>query len=208
MRLFLLLLANLLLSKIALAQFSKKFEVGSYVLIENRNERQYGQLKLRSEKKLRVKSPEGNAFRLKPNQVHNFRIGSRHYIVAKDFHLSENSHSIDVKAAFVERLDSGQIVLMRYDHFINTGANWLFLYRYPIAVYLLSDPSSSAFNLVYNYFNKSLFREQVRPFLTMSPDLIQMLDKGKITFYNLPSAIHALNNNSPFLPSDAPERKQ
>ncbi|WP_133257210.1 hypothetical protein [Hymenobacter edaphi] len=205
---YLLLIIGLLLSQLAVAQFSKRFEAGSYFLMANPGVRQLGDLKLRNERKLLVKTKKGKRLKLPPDEVKRFQLGSRAYVVAKHFHLSVNSRSIAVDEAFVQRLDSGQVVVMRYDHLLNTGADWLCLYRYSIDAYLLQSHPDSAVAVVVDYFDKARFRQQARPFLASRSDLAQMLDEGLITYSNLPTALHALNNNLPFSISAIPERKE
>lgn len=199
----LLLLYSLLLPQLAWAQFSKEFEAGSYILNINPSVRQYGQLKLRNERKLIIKTIEGRISKAKPKQISSFRIGDQQYIIIRNFRFIHNSVPVNIKTAFVERLDSGQVTIMRYSHLLNTGPDWLFLYRYPIQTYLLRAYPDAAITEVGNYFDKSEFRRRAQPFLVLRADLVRLLAEERITYQNLPAAIHALNNNLPFQPPAA-----
>jgi hypothetical protein len=208
------------------AQFSRKFQAGAYELATAPAGHQEGQLSLRNHDKLVVKTPQGRKLRLKPAQVRSFRIGARRYLAfttVYPYH-SQPAHNDD-EPAFVEQLDSGRVMLLRYDQVGNTGIDWLFLYRYHDQYYFLTNRQSFTDTQRYNratrppmvlsgYADSTVtmlpvghrpaeptgFRKSVLPFLAARPDLARMLETGQLTLQNLPAAIHALNYNLPYLP--------
>lgn len=209
-----LLASILLLPQISRAQLfgGNSFAAGSYVLADARNVRQPAQLKLQSGSKLVVKTADGQTLKFKPTQVQSFRIGSQKYIVARNFHVIGGLGGADVDDAFVEQLDSGQVVLARYDYSVGSGMSMSGGGMMTgggsseLSALLLRGRYSSSFTAaqggVYSSGGKR-FREAVRPFLAARPDLVKLLDEKRITSDNLREAIHALNNNLPFAPPSA-----
>jgi hypothetical protein len=190
-------------------QFNR-FAVGSYVLRNQPSVRHYGQLKLRNGRKLVVKTIAGKTRRIKARKALSYSIGQHRYSVINQlqFYIGSHLDLVSEKAAYAQVLDSGKVVLLRYDHLFNTGIDWLFLYRYPTSVYLVRDQPDSAFAAIGDTFDKVYFQQHVRQFLVTRADLVNMLDAGLITYQNFPSAIHALNQNLPFCPLAVPKSKK
>ncbi|WP_152559937.1 hypothetical protein [Hymenobacter sp. IS2118] len=205
---FLILLAIGLLPSAARAQFSEAYETGSYVLKSGPSERHYGKLKLRNGRKLLVRTPKGKRIIVRARHALSCTIGQRHYAVIDDLQFDINSRSVNERAGFAQLLDSGKITLLRYDHLLNSGFDWFWLYRYPITVYLIRIQSDYPYTAAWETFDGSYFRRRVRSFLISRPDLVELLDKGAITYQNFPNAIRALNHNLSFQPSAVPERKE
>lgn len=207
---FYLLFAVLLLPEIVLAQLPKGFAEGSYILNDSRQVRQHGQLKLQSSQKLLVKTADGKTIKLTPEQVYSFQQDNQHYVTAGGFHVKGGLGGAEVDLAFVEQLDSGKVVLMRYDYSIGapmtmgSGGGMSYGGSSSNSTYLLDGlyPGSitAAQGGTYSSGGKQ-FREDVRPYLVSRPDLVKLLDDKQITASNLQAAIHALNHNLPFNPS-------
>lgn len=209
MRVFLLIIIGLL-PELGWAQLfgGNRFENGSYVLNDSRNVRQQGQLKLQSGSKLLVKTTDGKTIKFNPEQVHSFRISNRKYLTASNFHVKGGLGGADIDNAFVEQLDSGQVVLLNYSYSVGAGAPMMgagggmsYSGSSEFSAYLLSMPGDSQATAVqgslYSGGGKQ-FREAVRPYLSSRPDLVKLLDEKRITSDDLPAVVHALNNNVPF----------
>lgn len=196
----LFLLVVLACPLLAQAQFTNRYEAGSYVLAADSLTSRVGQLRLKNQRKLLVMNAKGTRRRLTPAQISSFRIGTHRYAVVRDFLVQQGSRTVVVKAAFAERLASGQVTLFRYTHLWNSGAGWLYLYRYPISFYLVDNPTEPLL-AIYNYFDYAKFQQQARAVLAQRPDLLRLLDEHRITYENFPAAIHSLNNQLPFDPA-------
>ncbi|MDJ0366578.1 hypothetical protein QMK33_15570 [Hymenobacter sp. H14-R3] len=185
----------------------KKFAEGSYVLADNRAVRYPGQIKLQSGSKLVIKTPDGTTVKLKPAQLYSFIIGQRQYTTARDFRV-QGGFGTDVDEAFVEQLDSGQVMLMRYDYTVGSpmmmGAGGAMTGGgvSAMSAYLLRRPTDSTYVSVqpafYSFAGGNRFRDAVRPFLAGHPDLLKLLDEKRITMDNLPAVIRALNAGKPY----------
>ena len=197
----------MLLPTVVQAQFSAGYETGSYVLRNQPNTRYYGQLKFRNGRKLLVETEAGKKRRIKAYKALSCSVGPQHYLVVSPLKFTINSRSVNEKAVYAQVLDSGRITLLRYNHLLNSGMDWLFLYRYPINVYLVRAQPESPFSVVLDTYDKSSFQQHIRQFLTARTDLTEMLDAGLITYQDFPNAIYALNKNRSFQPAIVPRRK-
>jgi hypothetical protein len=201
---FLLPTVGLLLAQGSQAQIMtfKKFEEGSYVLADSRDVRHPGQLKLQSGSKVVIKTPDDTTLKLKPNALYSFRIGKREYTTASDFRV-QGGFGMNVEEAFVERLDSGQVMLMQYEYTV--GSPMMMSATGPMTgggvsamqAYLLRRPTDNTYVSVqpalYTSAGGNRFRDAVRPFLAGHADLLKLLDEKHITMANLPAVIRALN---------------
>ncbi|WP_345053772.1 hypothetical protein [Hymenobacter glaciei] len=204
----LFVLVIMLLPTVVQAQFSAGYETGSYVLRNQPNIRHYGQLKFRNGRKLLVETEAGEKRRIKAYKALSCAVGPHRYSVINRLQFNINSRSVNEKAVYAQVLDSGKITLLRYHHLLNTGIDWLFLYRYPIDVYLVRAQPDSSFAAIWDTYDKSYFRQHIRPFLVARPDLLKLMDGGLITYQDLPRAIYALNKNRSFQPEAVLERKE
>jgi hypothetical protein len=220
----LIVLAVLLLSPPAQAQFSKQFEAGAYQLSDSPGNVQLGELSFRNHDKLLIKKPSGQVQSLKPTHVNRFTIGKRQYVAFKTvFPRHSHPEDADEETAFVEQLANGKLKLLRYDRTGNTGVDWLFLYHYQHTYYFLTNRQhlidtqrydrAARPNVVLSSYADSTvtllqsdyrpnelasFYQAVKPFFTTRPDLLAMLREGQITIHNLPTALQALNENLPY----------
>lgn len=206
---FFLLIIIVLLPELGRAQLfgGNRFEQGSYVLNDSRTVRQQGQLKLQSGSKLLVKTADGKTLKLKPEQIQSFRISNRKYVTVGNFHVKGGLGGADVDRAFVEQLDSGQVILLNYTYSVGApmamgaGGGMSYGGSSELSAYLLSRPGDSRATAVQGSFytgGGKQFREAVRPYLASRPDLLKLLDEKRIASDDLPAVIHALNNNVPF----------
>lgn len=220
----LIVLAALLLSPPAQAQFSKQFEAGAYQLSASPGNVQIGELSFRSNDNLLTRRPVGRIQRLKPTHVNSFSIGKRQYVAFKTvFPRHSHPEDADEETAFVEQLANGQVKLLRYDRTGNTGVDWLFLYHYHHTYYfltnrqhltdtqrydraarpnvVLSSYADSTVTLLQSSYRPSelaSFYQAVKPFFTTRPDLLALLRAGQITIHTLSTALQALNENLPY----------
>ncbi|TGD79909.1 hypothetical protein [Hymenobacter wooponensis] len=208
MRFSLLLpLVGLLFSRATIAQIQpfNTYKSGSYVLLNDRTHRIDGQLKLKSSTLLLVKDDKGKSTKLAPESVHSFRIENRAYTVACDFEVRQGLYDSVVEQAFVEQLDSGQVILMRYA--FTTGAptmnaggvmtggqsqNEVYLLRWARGTSVLAIQGS--------WFTGggARFREALLPYISQRPDLVQLIENRSITTHELPKLIRALNTGQKY----------
>jgi hypothetical protein len=112
--------------------------------------------------------------------------------------IVRNIECKDLSKLFVEIVDSSQVSLYRYN------------YSYPgstvgstidLVTFMLNDAATNSITTlpVSAYTGKGQrFRETMAPFVAASPDLLQLLEDGRITINNLPLLVHALNYAEPF----------
>ncbi|MGI4874211.1 MAG: hypothetical protein ACRYFX_23870 [Janthinobacterium lividum] len=210
-RCVLLLTLALLLPQLGWAQIlgfgSPKFENGSYVLESDRTVRHPAQIRLLEDDRVVVKEGNENRRKLWPGDVYSLHIADRKYVKLEDFRMGRKQ----VEIAFVELVDSGRVVLMKYDYPVGSpsamGANGTMMGggSSNATAYLLSGPAGAGPTVVPESNSKKSvqkFQETLRPYLAARPDLLQLLEQERITYKNLVAAIHALNTNSPFTPAD------
>jgi hypothetical protein len=207
MRLF-FLLTGLLLPQVLLAQFNS-FEPGSYVLTNRPNIRHECKLKLRSNEQLVVKDANGKNQKLTAYEVLSFRLGERKYTTAGGFQVSAGIGSDIVSRAFVEQLDSGQVVLLSYEYstagapVMGAGGTMMYgmggstrtLYLLRRGYSLSPIPANSLSG------GGKKFREALLPYMNARPDLAKLIDEKLVTADDLPAIIHALNTGQPFAPT-------
>ncbi|MCR5889154.1 hypothetical protein LRS06_15560 [Hymenobacter sp. J193] len=200
------LIAFLLLPQYLLAQF-KSFEPGSYTPANSRAVRLQGQLKLRNGELLIVKGADGKKLQLTPYDVSSFQIGEKHYTTASGFEVGSGLMSDFVGKAFVQIIDSGQVMLLRYEYTTangphvgaggvmtggGTNTQELYLLRwtndykvYPISANWLSGGGQK-------------FRQAILPHLSKRPDLAKLVEEKKITLSELPNLVRAINTGQPY----------
>ncbi|MGI4834664.1 MAG: hypothetical protein ACRYFK_14510 [Janthinobacterium lividum] len=145
-----------------------------------------------------MKYDDGKTAKLTPEQVTSFRISDHKYVTASGFHVMGGIGGADIDLVFVEQLDSGQVVLMRYEY--SVGAP-MASGSASLSTYVLSTPTipgvAAAQAGAYSNGGKK-FREVVRPYFNGRPDLQKQVEEKRITAENLPEAVHAFNTNLPF----------
>lgn len=201
---FLLLTLAFLLSHNSWAQlFGPSFEPGSYVLADSHTVRHEGLLRLPGGPRLTVKSTDGKTIKLKPEQVLSFRIGNLTYKTVRNFHVKSGLGGTDVEYGFVEQLDSGQVLLMRYDYIVGTGMNGG---TSSVSAYLVSRPSDSF--PVSMQGTKQRFIELIKPFLADRPDLMKLLEDKSFTYNDLPLIVRSINSGKPLYDTKHKEKKE
>ncbi|TGE27914.1 hypothetical protein [Hymenobacter metallicola] len=200
-----LLFAGLLFPQLVWAQFNS-FEPGSYVLVDNPTQRLEGDLKLRGCTELLVKNAKGKTTRLSPEQVQSFRLGRQKFITAGGFPVDKGLDGDTIPNAFVEQLDSGQVVLMRL-HYIVDGPMMLGTNGSPMGggsksytLHLLRRAGESVITPLpasglSNGGQK--FRDALIPYLTTRPDLAKLVTNKLVNTDNLLVMIRALNTGQP-----------
>jgi hypothetical protein len=162
----------------------KGFTEGYYVLVNEPTVRQTGTMRIEPfGPSLRVKQ-DGKLMNqvYKPDQVLFCGTGKTKYVVAKDF-LSARVH---VDADFVEQLDSGQVVFMWHSRATTGGG---------VGTYLVRRSTEAAVTPLVLYRNQ--YKEQLLPFITSRPDLVQLLQQKSFNYTNLYALVHALNTGQP-----------
>lgn len=202
MRFFLVSL-GLALPQLVHAQVFKSMEVGSYVLSATPQVRRPGGLLLRSSEQLVVRDLAGKSTVYSPQQVSSFQLLQRQFVSTGGFQLLGGFGNRYVAQAFAEQLDSGQVVLLRYQLPASTApsrGNLGYDDGAGRSVYLLRPASTFAVTPIQLGWSKNSpqFREALRPYLAARPDLLQLLDAKRLAPEQLPLLIHALNHNLPY----------
>jgi hypothetical protein len=200
---FFLLLPILLFSHLVRAQFNS-FEPGSYVLTATPTQRLEGPLKLRGCTELVLKKPNSKTTVLKPEDVQSFRLGSKKYVTAGGFPVDKGLGGDTISQAFVEQLDSGQVVLMRLNYIIDgsmmaggggqlggSASYTLYLLRRGGEQTIVPLPASGLSN------GGQKFRDTLMPYLTTRPDLAKLVANKLVNTDNLLVMIRALNIGQP-----------
>lgn len=206
------LLAFGLLPQPGRAQQAAGFTAGSLVLNRNLSERVQGLLKLKSGAELVLKNDGEPKLTFTPYEVRSFQIGAQRYTTASNFRVMAGLSAVEVDRAFVQQLDSGAVVLTRYDFGVNNptsfhadgsmsgGGSWA------LSAFLLSGGATPGITVAqtspYSSGGRG-FRDAVRPYFAGRPDLQRMLDTKRINANNLAAAVRAFNTNSPFSPNAA-----
>lgn len=202
-----ILIFCLLLPQAIYAQF-KKFEPGTYILDADRKTRHDAELKLKSSTQLVVRAGGKQNLTLRPKDIYSFRIGLRRYRTASGFEVKMGLGREYVDEGFVELLDSGQVLLMRYDYEIGSpghmGAGGMMSggFSYAESVYLLRGANSYSAPVVIkgngNAKEQELLKSTLAYYVAQRPDLAQLLQDGRIFIGNLQSFVHAINTGQPF----------
>jgi hypothetical protein len=193
----------LALPHLAHAQLFKSLEIGTYVLSATPKVSQQGGLYLRNGEQLQIRDLTGKNTTYSPQQVSSFRIYKRQFVSTGGFELRGGFGNTYVAQAFAEQLDSGQVVLLRYqrpDNTAPTRGNLGYDNGAGRSVYLLRPATSFAVTPIQAGWTKNSrpFQEALRPFLNARPDLTQLLEAKQLAPDQLPLIIHALNNNLPY----------
>ncbi|AII53155.1 hypothetical protein [Hymenobacter sp. APR13] len=208
--LYILVLA-LLLPQILLAQFNP-FKPGSYILAGAGAVRQSAKLKLRSSELLIAKHADNSTRQLTPTAVASFRIEQKRFVTATNFEVPIGFGKT-VDEAFVELLDSGQMVLMRYEYTVGApmmmgaGGTMSGGGSSTYDVYLLRWANETAITPV--TANRLTgggrkFRDALLPHLRMRDDLAKLVEDGSVTVDGLPALIRALNTGQAYAPITTP----
>ncbi|MDU0372504.1 hypothetical protein ACFPAF_19040 [Hymenobacter endophyticus] len=182
------------------------FRPGSYVLRSDRNKRLNGQMKLRSSTLLLVKDEASKTIKLTPEDVQSFQIEGNKYTVAYDFEVRQGLIDALIEQAFVEQLDSGQVVLMRYAYTIGSPATMraggmMTGGQSENDVYLLRwgrGTSVSAIQASWLTGGGTRFREALLPYVNQRPDLVNLIESGTITVRDLPTLVKAINTGQAY----------
>ena len=202
MRLF-ILVASLLAPQLLPAQVFKNTEVGSYVLSATPLVRQQGGLYLRNSEQLVVRDLAGKTTTLTPQQVSSFRLANKQFVSTGGFQLRGGFGDAYVAQAFAEQVDSGQVVLLRYQSVASNApsrGNIGYSAGLEGNVYLLHQAATLVVTPIQADWAKGSrrFQEALRPYLAARPDLLQLLTNKQLSPSQLPAIIHALNHNLPY----------
>jgi len=203
MRYLISLTAALIAPQVASAQFIKKVEIGSYVLNATPQVRQQAGLYLRNSEQLVVRNLAGENKSFSPREVSSFRIGNRQFITTGGFQIRGGFGDRYITQAFAEQLDSGQVILLRYQVPPSTAAsrgNIGYDTEAGQSIYLLQAATTNTVTPIQAGWSKKSapFQEALQPYLAARPDLLQLLANKSLTTKNLPLLIHALNHNLPY----------
>ncbi|TGE23664.1 hypothetical protein E5K00_00175 [Hymenobacter aquaticus] len=198
---FFLLLALLLFSHLVRAQFNS-FEPGSYVLSGDPTVYTGVKLKLRGATELVAKNAAGQTAQFSPSDVSSFRLGQQKYVSVSSFEYSLWLGGDLSDKAFVQVLDSGDVMLMRCEESMNrpmtmgAGSGTV---RY--GVFLLRRANERPVTHISG--NRltgggSKFRDAILPYLTQRPDLRKLVEEKTVTLDNIIGIVHALNTGQPY----------
>ncbi|OUJ73986.1 hypothetical protein [Hymenobacter crusticola] len=206
---FLLACLTLLLPQLLQAQnLFESFKPGTYYLADSRRVHYEGQLKVHSNE-LVVKDNQGKVTRFKPEEVYYIKLADRtRFLPSAGFLLSGKQ----INSSLVEVLDSGSVMLMRYEHvttmapMMGASGNMVsYGGRSAQSVYLLqlADASEPTALPSAGMASSKKFREALAPYVGARPDLVQLLADKRISTNNLADFIHALNTGQPFVTATA-----
>ncbi|MFD1470495.1 hypothetical protein ACFQ48_19875 [Hymenobacter caeli] len=205
---------GLLLPQVLWAQFFNSFEPGSYRLVNSPGVRHQGQLKLRGNDQLVVEDADGKKTRFAPQEVASFQMGGHKYVTAGNFTLGSGPFIKTVDLAFVERLDSGYVSLLRYTYptggapmvgaggaMVGGGGSTgvLYLLKWVQEADVSPIPSSGLLG------GGKKFREALQRHLANRPDLTELLEAKRFTTDDLPGIVHALNTGTDYVPAPLPD---
>ncbi len=202
---FSLLAGGLLLPRLLFAQVFKHYEVGTYVLTSQPQVQQTGGLYLQTGEQLVARDIAGKTTVLTPSQVRSFRVGSRKFVVTGGFQTRSGLGDQYVRQAFAEQLDSGRVVLLRYESPVGNSptpgsGDVAYGGGATVTVYLLRHAGEMAVTPVQANWSQNNKRlpEALRPFLVARPDLTKLLEEKRLAPDKLPLLIHALNAGEPY----------
>lgn len=205
---FIFIVIGWLLPQVLLAQFNS-FEPGSYVLNTKPTIRHQGTLKLRSSDLLVVKDATGNKLKLSPRDVVSFRLGQQQYVTAVNFEVNQGLIPLYVEQAFVEQLDSGQVVLLRYEYSTGGGGAPMMGAGGAMTfggagggtrtIYLLRRGSSIS-PVPSNSLSGAgpKFRAALLLLLGTRPDLVKLVEEKRVSVDDVPALVRALNTGKAF----------
>jgi hypothetical protein len=192
---------------LVVAQFNS-FKAGSYILDKSRQTRHDAQLKLKSDKLLVAKDANGETLKLTPKDIYSFRIEQQRYRTASGFEIKSGFSGEIIDEVFVTLLDSGQVLLMRYDYIsgsamrVGAGGAMMGGGGFPQEVYLIRGAKSYSTPAVISGGNsakaKAALQATLSPYVAQRPDLAKLLADGQIYEGNLFAFIRALNTGLSF----------
>jgi hypothetical protein len=163
----------------------KGFEHGYYTLADEPTVRHTGWVRIQPfAPSLQVQGEGKTITKYKPAQLVACGTDKVTYEVARDF-LSARAR---IDADFVERLDSGQVVLLYHSRASTTAGS--------VSIFLVRRSTETAVTVLDAFVNQ--FREQVLPFIASRPDLVQAVQAKKVKYGDLYALIHALNTGQPY----------
>ena len=177
--------------------FNGKGWPGTYVLAADRHQPHTGSLRVYA-RELVVYTDQGRTLHYKPEDVYRVQIGRVRYTTAQGFKTKSGLWATkQTDRLFVEVLDSGQVSLLRYTHYVGGHDNST---TTTLATYLLHEASAdSVVTLPINAAGKGRrFQQVLLPYFTSRPDLRQLVEYGAITIDNLPALVRAFNSGQPF----------
>ncbi|MBC6605216.1 hypothetical protein H8B13_00135 [Hymenobacter sp. BT188] len=200
MRAFLLSFFGVLLPHLLLAQ---GFQSGSCIFGNDSQTRHVGMIRLHSNY-LDFKNGKGEVVKLLPEDVYRFQIGNCNFTTASGFIVPTVTAEKVMKLTFVQLLDSGQVVLMRYNEenryapIMGSGGSMMsYGGAYTLNTYLLQRPNEEEATSLPK--NSKELRLALAPYVQNRGDLIKLLTDKRISQRNLEAFIHSLNTGQPFV---------
>jgi len=203
MRHFIPLTIAFIAPQLSHAQLIKKVEIGTYVLNATPQVRQQAGLYLRNSEQLVVRNLAGENKSFSPQEIRSFQIGNRQFITTGGFRVNGGFGERYITQAFAEQVDSGQVLLLRYQVPPSTAANRGnigFDTEAGQSIFLLRAANTNTVTPIQAGWSKKTpaFQEALRPYLAARPDLLRLLTEKVLAPKQLPLIIHALNNNLPY----------
>ena len=183
------------------------FEPGCFVLKGSKAGCQAAQLKIQYGRRLVAKTETGDTLRLLPAQVSSFRMGSHTFVTAQHFRVVGAPSGKEINQAFVERLDSGRVLLLRYSYDVVTPVpaskrNIALNVSSVTNAYLLHRPGNGPYTPVQNprlgHGIVPLY-DAAKSYFTSRPDLLKALADTRTTIDHLPALVRALNSGEPYM---------
>ncbi|MCI1186854.1 hypothetical protein MON38_05440 [Hymenobacter sp. DH14] len=181
--------------------------LGTYILVDNRTVVYKGDLDV-SGRGLVARPENGKKQVWQASEVYWARIGNRRYLPVGGFQVNPSPRS-RVEHGLAQVLDSGRVLLLRYDYDVGggfsgmPGTNMVVNPTSTRSIYLLQVPAEDdALAIPMNLLSGKgpEFRQMLAPYFASRPDLIQQLESGVVARRNLPAFVHAFNTGQPFIP--------
>jgi hypothetical protein len=207
--LFTLLLASVLVPLCAQAQATA--EPGDYyILKENPGVKVTTWFSYLGSGALLATSRNGKKYTLKAQHVTSVHWKQRSFLTVSSFEIRNVLNKATVDYGFAEVLDTGRVMLLRYDYvasvpmILPTGAG-LFVGGYSDSryIYFLRDSTGTVAMPAFAHHSREQ-RAALQPYVASRPDLVAALESKQFNENSLPAIIRSLNSGQPFTPPAPP----
>lgn len=204
-----LLVASILLPRCLRAQAAES--TGNYyVLKESPGVRITSWFAYVNSSELLATSKHGRKYTLKAQHVLSLRWKQRNFLTVGGFEVRKGLTKVLVDYGFAEVLDTGRVVLLRYEYTTSIplplpvgGALTVASIPDSHAIYLLRDSAGMVAMPVWARRGQEQ-RVALRPYVASRPDLVAALGDRRFNENSLPAVIRALNSGQPFVPPAPP----
>lgn len=152
----------------------------------------------------------GKKYTLKAQYVTSVRWKQRSFLTVSSFEVKNVLSKAIVNYGFAEVLDTGRVMLLRYDYvasapmILPTGFG-MFVGGYTDSryVYFLRDSTGTVAMPAFAHHAREQ-RAALQPYVASRPDLLAALESKQFNENSLPAIIRSLNSGQPFTPPEPP----